>query len=155
MALPARATRADGHVRSSRDPPTVELEVSDMRLTWRDGTATILAGIVFAVLLAVTQGWAWPLLGDYRAGVVVLAIAGVAMCTVGMQINDAAAFKQPVVILASLLGVLSLVLIVLGLVFATQALFVTLGFTLLTLWILTTLDHALPAVGGRPAHTQG
>jgi hypothetical protein len=120
-----------------------------MGLTWRDGAATVLAGLVVAVMLALTLGWSWPLLGDFRAGVVALAIVGFGMCSVGMRATEAAAFKQPHMILASLLGVLALALIVLGLVFATEGLFLTLGFLLLALWVLTTVDHALPVTGPR------
>lgn len=75
-----------------------------MRLTWRDGAATTMAGLVLAILLAATQAWSWPLLGDFRAGVVALAIVGFAMCSVGM-VAGPSEFRHPLVILASGLGV--------------------------------------------------
>lgn len=124
-----------------------------MRLTWRDGAATLLAALVVAVLLALTQGWSWPLLGDYRAGIVALTIIGFGMCVVGAQVADADAFKQPFVQLASVLGVGALALVLFGLIFATQAIFVGLGITVLALWVLTTVDHALPPATDRMLRT--
>lgn len=124
-----------------------------MGLTWRDGAATMLAALVVAVLLALTQGWSWPLLGDYRAGVVALAAIGFVMCSVGLRANGVDDFKQPLMIVASVLGVGTLGLIVLGVIFATEAIFIGLGIMLLALWVLTTVDHALPAGTARPLRT--
>lgn len=123
-----------------------------MQLTWRDGAATILAALVVAVMLALTQAWSWPLLGDYRAGVVTLTILGFTMCSVGLRATDASAFKQPFMVVGSVLGVVALGLVISGLIFATQALFVALAITLLTLWIVTTADHAMPAAHDHPLH---
>jgi hypothetical protein len=121
-----------------------------MRLTWRDGAATVLAALVVAVLLALTQGWSWPLLGDYRAGVAALAVIGFVMCSVGLRVDGVDDFKQPLMIVASVLGAGTLGLIVFGLFLPTEAIFVGLGIMLLALWVLTTVDHALPAGTARP-----
>src|ERR1041385_8600941 len=115
-----------------------------MRLTWRDGAATALAALVVAVLLALTQGWAWPLLGDYRAGVVALTIIGFAMCAVGAHATDPTTFKRPFAIAVSALGLGAPGLLVLGVILATEAIFVGLGLVILALWVLTSVDHALP-----------
>jgi hypothetical protein len=115
-----------------------------MRLTWRDGAATVLAALVVLVLLALTQGWSWPLLGDYRAGVVALTILGFGMCSFGLQARDASEFREPFMAINSVLGVAALGLVVFGLVLATQVLFVALAMTLLALWALTTIHHAMP-----------
>ncbi len=124
-----------------------------MQLTWRDCAATVLAALVVAVLLAVTQAWSWPLLGDYRAGVVALTILGFGMCTAGLQVTEASEFTQPLMIAGSLLGVAALGLVIFGLIFATQALFVALAITVLALWLVTTIDHAMPAAPERPLRT--
>ncbi len=121
-----------------------------MQLTWRDGAATVLAALVVAVLLAVTQAWSWPLLGDYRAGVVALTILGFGMCTAGLRVTEASAFTQPLTIVGSVLGVTALGLVIFGLIFGTQALFVALAITVLALWLVTTIDHAMPAAPERP-----
>jgi hypothetical protein len=124
-----------------------------MQLTWRDGAATVLVALVVAVMLALTQAWSRPLLGDYRAGVVALTIIGFGMCAAGIGAAQASAFKQPFMIIASVLGVIALGLVILGLIYAAQTLFVALGITLLALWIVTTFDHALPAARDRTLHT--
>jgi hypothetical protein len=127
-----------------------------MQLTWRDGAATVLAALVVTVLLAVTQAWSWPLLGDYRSGVIALTIVGFAMCTVGLQVADgnaAASFKRPLMILGSVLGVAALALVITGLIFATGPLFVALAIVILALWFVTTIDHAVATTQGQPLHT--
>ena len=127
-----------------------------MQLTWRDGVATVLAALVVAALLAVTQAWAWPLLGDYRQGVIALTVLGFAMCAVGLQVAEGAAaesFRRPPMIVASVLGAAALALVIAGLIFATGALFVALGVVLLALWLVTTADHALAGTSRQPLHT--
>jgi hypothetical protein len=127
-----------------------------MQLTWRDGAATVLAALVVIVLVAVTQAWSWPLLGDYRSGVIALTILGFAMCSVGLQVAEGTAaesFRRPPMILGSVLGVAALVLVVTGLIFATGALFVALAIVVLALWFLTTLDHAASGTRVQPIHT--
>jgi hypothetical protein len=118
--------------------------------------ATLLAALVLGVLLALTQAWSWPLLGDYRAGVVALTILGFAMCSVGLQVAEGGAaesFKRPPMIACSVLGTVALALVVAGLIWATQALFVALGSVLLALWLVTTIDHAAVGTRGRQLHT--
>jgi hypothetical protein len=127
-----------------------------MQLTWRDGAATVLAALVVAVLAAVTQAWSWPLLGDYRSGVIALTILGFAMCAVGLQVAEGSAgesFKRPLMVLGSALGVAALTLVITGLIFATGTLFVALAIVILALWFVTTIDHALAGTQGQPLHT--
>ena len=62
---------------------SADKEGATMRLTWRDGVAALFAVVVGLITLAVTQGWGWPLLGSYRAGIVALALVGVPMCLIG------------------------------------------------------------------------
>jgi hypothetical protein len=127
-----------------------------MQLTWRDGVATVLAALVLTVLVAVTQAWSWPLLGDYRSGVIALTILGFLGCTVGLQVAEgspAESFKRPPMIAGSVLGVAALVLFIAGLIWATETLFVALAIVLLTLWVVTTLDHAVVGAHGQPLRT--
>jgi hypothetical protein len=124
-----------------------------MQLTWRDGAAAVLAALVVAVMLALTQAWSWPLLGDYRVGIVALTIIGFGMCATGIRATQASAFEQPFMIVASVLGVVALGLVILGLIYATQTLFVALGNTLLALWVVTTVDHVLATAGDRTLRT--
>jgi hypothetical protein len=115
-----------------------------MRLTWRDGVATLFAALVGLTALAVTQSWGWPLLGSYRAGIVALALVGVPMCLIGgYAFWDSPAFKHPALILrdpfliaTSTLGFVAVGLIVAGLVSGTQAPFVGLAGVMGILWII-------------------
>ena len=86
-----------------------------MRLTRRDGVATVMAGLVAAVALAVTRSWDWPMLGSYRAGVAALGVIGWSMCIVGSS-RTTFSFKGPFVVFASALGGLALLLVIVGLV---------------------------------------
>jgi hypothetical protein len=127
-----------------------------MQLTWRDGAAAVLAALVVTVLLAVTQAWSWPLLGDYRSGVIALAILGFIMCSVGLQIAEetaAESFRRPPMILCSVLGVAALALVVTGLIFATEPLFVALAIVILALWLVTSIDHAVSGTQRQPLQT--
>jgi hypothetical protein len=120
-----------------------------MRLTWRDGVATVLAGLVVAVALAVTRSWDWPLLGPYRAGVAALGAIGWSMCILGGP-RTASSFKGPFVVFASALGGLALLLVIVGLVTGTQGPFIWLAVDIEVLWATTTLHHA-DSAGPAPA----
>ena len=75
-----------------------------MRLTWRDGVTTILAGCTVAIAMAVAQGWGWPLLGSVAAGVAVLGAVGLAMCVLGASTDSAPSLKDPFTAVMSVLG---------------------------------------------------
>lgn len=115
-----------------------------MRLTWRDGVATVLAGSVVAVVLAVTRSWDWPMLGSYRAGVGALGVIGWSMCIFGSSITQAS-FKGPFVVFASALGGLALFLVIVGLVTGTETPFILLAVVIEVLWAATTLRHSVSA----------
>ena len=113
-----------------------------MKLTWRDGVATVLAALVVAVALAVTGSWGWPLLGSYRAGIGALGVIGWSMCIVRSS-RTTSSFKGTFVVLASALGGLALVLVIVGLVTGTNGPFVVLALDIEILWAATTLRHAV------------
>jgi hypothetical protein len=125
-----------------------------MRLTWRDGMTTFLAGLTVVIALAVTQDWGWPLLGSYRWGVGVLAVVGL---TAGCGYRTATwSVGDPFIWMGSALGVVALGLIVAGLIVGTQVLFVALAVDLVALWIVATIHHAVGPVpvpaARRPIH---
>lgn len=125
-----------------------------MHLTWRDGVATALGLLSAVVVLAVLQGWDWPLLGSYRAGVVALATIGVPMCLIGAYpFWESIAFrhprlilKHPFLIIASVLGFATAAALVIGLVTATELPFVSLAVLMGVLWLVATIRHAVEAV---------
>jgi hypothetical protein len=120
-----------------------------MRLTWRDGMTTFLAGLTVLIALAVTQAWSWPLLGSYRWGVGVLTIVGLAA---GCGYRAATwSVRDPFIWIGSALGVVALGLIVAGLIAGTETLFVALAVDLVALWIVATTHHAVVGVPQTPA----
>jgi hypothetical protein len=121
-----------------------------MRLTWRDGVATVMAGLVVAVALAVTRSWDWPMLGSYRAGVGALGVIGWSMCIFGSS-RTKASFRGPFVVFASALGGLALVLVTVGLVTGTETPFLLLAVVIEILWLSTTLRHAVSAREAGPS----
>lgn len=117
-----------------------------MRLTWRDGATTVLAALVVAVAFAVTQGWDWPLLGTVRAGVGVLGVAGIAMCTLGGSRYGEDVVRGPFGATAGVLGAGALVLLIWGLVAPTEAILVAFAVDIVALWLVSTVRHAIEAV---------
>ena len=102
-----------------------------MKVTYRDAITTVLAALVVAVTLAVTEGWAWPMLGSTRAGIVGVGILGVAMCSIGTRSEDMATrdvfVHHPGMIVGSALGTVALVLLIAGLIAGTEALLIVLA----------------------------
>lgn len=54
-----------------------------MRLTWHDGSATVLVVAASIVTLAVAGGWNSPLLPDARAGAIVVLVLGFSASVLG------------------------------------------------------------------------
>lgn len=98
-----------------------------MKLTWRDGVTTILAGLTVAIAFAVTQEWGWPLLGSVAAGVAVLGVVGWAMCVLGGATTSAPSMTNPFTVVMAAFRSVALVLIVVGLITRNEAVFVALA----------------------------
>lgn len=113
-----------------------------MRLTWRDGVETILAGAAVAITLAVTLEWRWPLLGSVGAGILVLGAVGWAMCIFSGS-RSAPSIKDPYTAAMSVLGVIALVLIVIGLIAKSETVLVALAAVTILMWLASTTAHAL------------
>ncbi|MDH5223938.1 MAG: hypothetical protein OEW66_10490 [Actinomycetota bacterium] len=117
-----------------------------MRVTFRDGVTTILAGVVVAIALAVTEGWGWPMLGSTRAGIIALGLVGIAMCSIGTRAEDMATgrklLEHPGMIVGSVLGAVALGVLIVGIFVDTEAMLVALAVVLLLLWFVATTRHA-------------
>ena len=111
-----------------------------MRFTTKDVVGTLLAGAAVLVALAVTYGWGWPLLGDYRAGTIALGVIGFAMCGTASNLGKADV-SHPLVAIASVLGLAALGLLIGGLIWATAPLFIGLALTIVALWFVSTVRH--------------
>ena len=121
-----------------------------MRLTFKDVIGTLLAGAAVLVTVAITNGWGWPLLSDYRSGTVALALIGFGMCA-GASDYSSVRGPDPFNVVASVLGVAALGLIVAGLIWANGTVFVWLAAVIVALWAVSTVRHLIVPTRALPA----
>ena len=116
-----------------------------MRLSWRDGLATVLGAVVVAVGLAVTRSWDWPMLGSYRAGILVLAVVGVAACAVGGMSYQAKgpSFTGRFAAISRLLHLGIATVVVIGLIRPSRGAVIVMIGIIAAQWAVATLRHAL------------
>jgi len=125
-----------------------------MGLNWRDAVTTVLAGAVGLVGLAVTGSWGWPLLGSPRAGCVAVLMLGIGMCATSQPAGAAESGlrdRGPAVAVLAVLGVLSLVLAVVGVISGSDVAFMSLVIVTVVMWLLATIRHATSIHARRPA----
>jgi hypothetical protein len=111
-----------------------------MALTWKDMATTILAGLVATFSYFYIIGYNFPIITGYRGAILVLLGLGIGMCAL-----SSAGAGGPWIGAASILGVLSLILIVAGLIMGTKIIFLATAGVILLLWAIATLRHI---VGG-------
>jgi hypothetical protein len=123
-----------------------------MRFNSKDLVGGLLAAAAVLVALDVTNGWGWPMLGDYRAGTIALGVIGFAMCGAASDYSNVRS-PNPLIILAGILGVAALGLLIGGLIWATATLFMWLAGVIVALWAVSTLRHVITPVDSirRPA----
>lgn len=114
-----------------------------MRLTRKDGFATILVVAGLAMALSVMQGWDWPLLNGVRAGIIALAATGFAACLLGSSL-ERFYFTDPfgLFAFAAAMAVMA-ISIVGGLIVGTQEFLLALMLATAMLWALGTVRHAV------------
>ena len=122
-----------------------------MRLTVKDALGGVLAAGAVLVALDVSNGWGWPLLGDYRAGTIALGVLGFAMCAFASDYSTVRG-PDPLLVVAVLLGLAALGLLISGLILATAALFVWLAVVIVALWLVSTGRHVIARGQQLPAH---
>lgn len=110
-----------------------------MSLTWKDLITTSLAGITIWFSYLVLIGYKFPIIVGYRWATLILLILGVGMCA----FSSASGASGMFITIASGLGVLALILVVLGLIFGTKFLFISLLTVIIALWIVSTLRHLI------------
>ncbi len=122
-----------------------------MRLSIRDGVATLLAVAAVLIAVATVQPWNWPLLTSYRWGTAALFVVGLLMCATG---SSAETYTRPdgFTVLSALLGVVALGFVVYGFVAGTALGVVGLVVAILALWLVTTLHHIVTPEGGRTTY---
>lgn len=112
-----------------------------MKLSWKDAVTTLLAVATAGLGYARLHGWQSWLTGP-RWGVLTLGAIGLAMCIVGSQNVQAGGFW---LMSLSVLGGLSLVLLLVGLITGHAIFFYALALDVLALWLFSTLRHVLAA----------
>lgn len=134
-----------------------------MRLTRRDAVTAVLAAAAVLVLLAVTQGWEWPLITGYRSGTVALWVLGIAMCPLtwtGVQaafgdsgraaLQSRLGLNRAYYTFMSALGFAATVLLVWGLVASGLAVFVAMGAMVIGLWLTATARRVIATTPQTP-----
>ena len=115
-----------------------------MGLTWRDAVTTVLAGAVALVGLAVSGEWGWAMLGSYRMGSLAVGILGIGMCIVanpGKQMEQRMQEQDRGVKVLAVLGGVSFVLMILGVIVSSELLFMLLTIVTLAMWLMATIRH--------------
>jgi hypothetical protein len=114
-----------------------------MKLTWKDGATTILAGLTVVAVVAALQGWGWPLLGSVAAGVGVVGALGWAMCLLGGATGSVPSMKNPFTVVMSVLGSIALVLIIVGVITGSEGVLVSLAAVTVLMWMVSTSAHVV------------
>lgn len=124
-----------------------------MRLTWRDAVSTLVLLAGLSMALSVLQGWGWPLLGGVRAGIIALAVAGLASCVLGGTL-DRFYFSDPFGLVTFLIAMTALAIaIVGGLIVGTPEFLLALMLVTAALWVLATGRHAVEGAAATPGRT--
>lgn len=114
-----------------------------MKLTWKDGATTILAGLAVVAVVAALQGWGWPLLGSIAAGVGVVGAIGWAMCLLGGATGSVPSMKNPFTLVMSVLGSIALILIIVGVITGSEGVLVALAAVTVLMWVASTSAHVM------------
>ena len=133
-----------------------------MRITWKDGLATVFVGAaVLLYLLSPSDLWLFGLTGSQGLSVAIFAL-GVGGCyTTRSQMKDVYGYegrdRPPLlyVVLSSLLGAVMLVAGIVAIFGGNTAALATLTGAMVVLWVLTTVRHSasvrVPGIA-HPAH---
>jgi hypothetical protein len=115
-----------------------------MNFTWKDIITTILVGGIAWVNYMMIKGVNLPILTNQRWGILLLGIVGIIMCALGSPPAVVGSSESaPWMTAAGVLGVISLILIVVGLITGNRTIFVLLSGTILLLWLVSTTRHML------------
>jgi ABC-type multidrug transport system permease subunit len=120
-----------------------------MKLTYRDGMATVLAGAAGLVALANAQAWDWPLLSNPRWAIGALLVIGMLMCSTGSA-PDTYSRPDAFTWMAGALGVVALGLVIYGFVVGTVLAVVALATVIVGLWFVATIHHLVGPIGSTP-----
>jgi len=113
-----------------------------MTLTRRDAYATIVVAAGLLLALSVAQGWNWPLMNGVRAGIIALGVTGIFGCSVSGWAEGNPSFKDPFMVVASVVGVIALGAGLVGLFAGTTIYLFVMMAAIALLWLVT-VSHRL------------
>lgn len=110
-----------------------------IELSWRDTITTFLAALVVFLYLVKTNTIYISFLPSNRFSIFILAIVSLLMCS--FSSFGVASYKDPLIKIASYLGLLGLVLIIFGIISGNTIFFELLSFTIVLFWLIMTIHH--------------
>jgi len=121
---------------------------------WRELRAFVLTAVGLTLAFSVTQGWGWPLLSDARAGIIVLGVAGIAVCGTSSWAAEKFSWTNPFLLLATVAGIVLLGAGVIGLFTNRMEYLVVVMVAIVVIWLVATVRHLVEATPRqRPAPT--
>jgi hypothetical protein len=129
-----------------------------MTLTWKDGAATLLTGVVVLVFLATHESWnVWLVGSSTRWAAVAVTLLGAATCALGSASDEVASGREAstAVTLLSAIGALSGVLAIVAIATGSLTALSLVVLAIVALWLGATLRHVSHVVraGHRPLET--
>jgi hypothetical protein len=124
-----------------------------MSLTWRDVVGTVLVAIAVGATLSIVYGWNSPLLGDARAAGVALFALSYPSCLIAQapgrmrQAIEGGSRWSGYLVTATVLGSVTVLLIVLDLIVNSVAVLVAATLVMALVWLVATIDHAMGHTG--------
>lgn len=122
----------------------MEQKNDQIELSWKDAISSMLAAAVIILYLIKINYIYLPFTLSSRLAIMILTIINLAMW--GLSSIGVAKFKDPLIKIASYLGVISLLLIIFGLILGSKAIMELLTFTTLLFWTIMTIQHYLGSV---------
>ena len=122
-----------------------------MRLTWRDGIASLLTAAAAAIFWALQAGISLPLVASVRGTAAAILLIGVAACATGARMNE----RGPLLTTLGFLGTVAFFAGLVAIIWASEAALAIETSVIVFLWAATTIRHALtppPQPPVTPAH---
>ena len=117
-----------------------------MRLTWKDGAATLVMAVAVAVYLVFLGGTSLPVISGVRGAAAVLLVLGIAGCSLGRQADGFRGgwgLAKVYVVTMTVLGMTALAAALGALIVGSPFALAVQFFAIFTLWLLATLRHAV------------
>lgn len=128
-----------------------------MKLTWKDGVATLIMALGTAAYLTFLAGTTLPLLSGVRGTAAVLLVLGFAGCGFSRQpdgFRGTWGLTKAYVVTMTVLGLVALGAGIGALIFASGIILAVQFFAIFALWLLATLRHAVTNVEYTPPVTR-